>query len=58
MKKYFAPEYSKEIVVSKDILTASTNGVSKNVETVYGDNGEELGSKTTYSFSLKNFLNF
>ncbi len=58
MKKYFAPEYSKEVVASTDIITASYgNGVSKNVESVYGDSGEEVGTKTTFSFSLKNFFN-
>ena len=57
MKKYYTPGYSKELVVSNDILTASTdNGVSKTVEAVYGENGEELGSKTIFSFSLKNFF--
>ncbi len=59
MKKYFAPEYSKEEIVSDDIILASyENGIRESVETVYGENGEELGTKTTFNFSLKNFFNF
>ncbi len=59
MKKYFAPEYSKEVVVSNDIIATSYgNGIRETVETVYGENGEELGTKSKFDFSLKNFLNF
>ncbi len=48
-----------EVVESNDILAASSEGgLNETVETVYSESGEVLGQKTTYSFSLKNFLNF
>lgn len=54
--KYITPCYNNEIVMSTDIVTASTD-VVETVSEVYNDKNELMGLKTTFEIAVNKFFN-
>lgn len=60
MRKYIAPEYDNEKVMSNDIITESyllANGVVQtNSDVIDPETKEVIGKKASFSYSVSNFF--